>query len=87
MELQDKAKVVPSVWGAAFVQFLAALTVLPWSIGKKRSNSSISCFVKFFANCAKFPETQNQNFDNIFAISLNIKSKFGQIFCYFANRL
>ena len=31
MELEDKAKVVASVWGAEFVQFLAALAVLPWS--------------------------------------------------------
>ena len=29
---KDKAKVVASVWGAEFVQFLAALAVLPWSI-------------------------------------------------------
>ena len=40
MELKDKAKVVASVWGAKFVQFLAALAVLPWSILKKRLNSS-----------------------------------------------
>ena len=32
MELEDKEKVVASVWGAEFVQFLAALAVLPWSI-------------------------------------------------------
>ena len=32
IELEDKAKVVASVWGAEFVQFLAALAVLPWSI-------------------------------------------------------
>ena len=32
MELEDKAKVVASVWGEEFVQFLAALAVLPWSI-------------------------------------------------------
>ena len=29
MELEDKAKVVVSVWGTEFVQFLAALVVLP----------------------------------------------------------
>ena len=40
MELEDKAKVVASVWGAEFVQFLAALAVLPWSTWNKRSNSS-----------------------------------------------
>ena len=34
MELEDKAKVVTSVWGAEFVQFLAALAVLPRSIWK-----------------------------------------------------
>ena len=32
IELEDKAKVVASVWGTEFVQFLAALAVLPWSI-------------------------------------------------------
>ena len=40
MELEDQAKVVASVWGPEFVQFLAALAVLPWYIRKKRSNSS-----------------------------------------------
>ena len=39
-ELEDKAKVVAFVWGNEFVQFLAPLAVLPWSIWKKRSNSS-----------------------------------------------
>ena len=29
IELEDKAKVVVSVWGTEFVQFLAALVVLP----------------------------------------------------------
>ena len=38
----DKAKVVASVWRAEFVQFLAALAVLPQSIRKKRFNSSVS---------------------------------------------
>ena len=32
MELEDKAKVVTSVWGAEFVQFLVAIDVLLWSI-------------------------------------------------------
>ena len=32
MELEDKAKVFASVWGAEFVQFLAMLADLPWSI-------------------------------------------------------
>ena len=40
MELEDKAKVVASVWGAEFVQFPAALAVLPRSIWKKRLNSA-----------------------------------------------
>ena len=30
-ELEDKAKVVASVWGGKFVQFLAVPSVLPWS--------------------------------------------------------
>ena len=32
MESEAKAKVVRSVWGADFVQCLAALAVLPWTI-------------------------------------------------------
>ena len=36
------AKVVASVWVAYFVQFLAALAVLPQSVWKKRLNSSYS---------------------------------------------
>ena len=32
IELEEKAKVVASVWGAEFVQFLVALAVLPRSI-------------------------------------------------------
>ena len=40
METEAKAKVVPSVWGADIVQFLAALAVLPRSVWKKRFNSS-----------------------------------------------
>ena len=35
IELEDKAKVVASVWGTQFIQFLAALAILPWSIEKK----------------------------------------------------
>ena len=42
MELEDKAKVNASVWGATFVQFLAALAVLPPSIRKNRMNSTFS---------------------------------------------
>ena len=30
--LEDKVKVVASVWGGAFFQFLATLAVLPWYI-------------------------------------------------------
>ena len=37
IELEDKAKVVASVWGTQFIQFLAALAILPWSIEKKRN--------------------------------------------------
>ena len=33
IELEDKAKVVASDWGAEFVQFLAVLAVLPWLVG------------------------------------------------------
>ena len=40
IETEGKAKVVASVWGAEFVQFLAALAVLPRSIEKKRLNSA-----------------------------------------------
>ena len=32
MNKEAKAKVVTSVWGAEFVEFLAALAVLPWSM-------------------------------------------------------
>ena len=42
MEREAKAKVVASVWGAKFVQFLAALAVLPLSIWKKRLNSNFA---------------------------------------------
>ena len=40
--LEDKAKFVASVWGGKFVQFLAALTVLPRSIRKNWKNSTFS---------------------------------------------
>ena len=39
VETEAKAKVVASVWGAKFVQFLAALSVLPRSIWKNSMNS------------------------------------------------
>ena len=45
LEIEAKAKFVASVWGADFVQFLAALVVLPElprSIWKKRMNSTDS---------------------------------------------
>ena len=35
METEAKAKVIASVWDAAFIKFLAALAVLPRSIWKK----------------------------------------------------
>ena len=38
MELEAKAKVVSSVWGEIFVQYLAALAVSPRSIWKNRMN-------------------------------------------------
>ena len=41
-ELEDKAKVVASVWGATFFQFLAALAVFPQSIWKNMMNSPFS---------------------------------------------
>ena len=40
METEGKAKVVASVWGAEFVQFLAALAVLPRSIWKEWLNAA-----------------------------------------------
>ena len=40
MEREAKTKVVASVWGTKFVQFLATLAVLPRSIWKKRLNST-----------------------------------------------
>ena len=42
METEAKAKVVASVWGAEFINFLAKLAVLPRFIWKKRLNSSYS---------------------------------------------
>ena len=36
MELEDNAKVVASVWGAKFFQFLATLAVLAQSVRNKR---------------------------------------------------
>ena len=41
-EREAKAKVAASVVGAEFVQFLAALAVLPRSIWKNRMNSTVS---------------------------------------------
>ena len=42
IELEDKVKVVAAVWGAKFVEFLAALAVLPLAIWKNRMNSTFS---------------------------------------------
>ncbi len=42
MEREAKTKVVTSVCGADFVQFLAALSVLPRSIWKNMMNSTVS---------------------------------------------
>ena len=41
MEREEKAKVVAAVWRADFVQFLAALAILPRSVWKKRLNSFV----------------------------------------------
>ena len=42
METEAKAKVVTSVWVAEFIQFLAALAIMPRSIWKNRMNSNFS---------------------------------------------
>ena len=42
IKTEEKAKVVASVWGEEFIQFLAALAVLPRTILKNRMNSSFS---------------------------------------------
>ena len=55
MEREAKAKVVAYVWGADFVQFFAALAVLPRSILKNRMNST-----GFFL---KLPVGQTPSFD------------------------
>ena len=36
IKTEEKAKIVAAVWGAKFVQFLAALAVLPRSIWKNK---------------------------------------------------
>ena len=59
MKLEDQAKVVASVWGAEFVKFLAALAVLPWSIWKKRSNSS------YFSNSTEAKQLARQATEQI----------------------
>ena len=59
MELEDKAKVVPSVWGAEFVKFLAALAVLHWSIRKERSNSS------YFSKSTKAKQLAREGIEQI----------------------
>ena len=50
METEAKAKVVASVWGAKFVQFLAVLAVLLRSIWKKRLNST-NMICDCYINC------------------------------------
>ena len=42
IKTEEKAKVVASLWGAEFIQFLAALAILPRKILKNRMNSSFS---------------------------------------------
>ena len=51
MGTEAQAKVVASVWGAKFVQFLAVLAVLPRSIRKKRLN--FNCFFQIDCIIAK----------------------------------
>ena len=43
IKTEEKAKVVNSVWGEEFIQFLAVLAILPRTILKNRMNSSYSC--------------------------------------------
>ena len=50
MEREAKVKVVVSVWGADFVQFLAAQAILPISIWKNRMNST-AFFLQFDRGC------------------------------------
>ena len=38
IKTEEKAKVVASVWWEEFIQFLAALAILPWTIWKNRTN-------------------------------------------------
>ena len=42
MKTEAKAKVVASFFGAEFIQFIAALAVLPRSSWKNRMNSTFS---------------------------------------------
>ena len=42
IKTEEKVKVVASVWGEEFINFLAALAVLPRTILKNRLNSSFS---------------------------------------------
>ena len=42
IKTEEKAKVVAAVWGKEFIQFLAALAILPRTVLKKRMNSSFS---------------------------------------------
>ena len=59
METEAKAKVVANVWGAEFIQFLAALDVLPRSIWKNRMECTNSMYrstlLLFFQTC--FPSS------------------------------
>ena len=65
METDAKAKVVASVWGANFIQFLAALPVLPRSIWKKRLNSSTR-HIHYSSNCPCIKTVQNRDILNGF---------------------
>ena len=54
-----KAKVVASVWGPDYVQFLATLAVLPRSIWNNRMNSTVSSNPKEAKHLARQGTEQN----------------------------
>ena len=54
-----KAKVVASVWGPDYVQFLATLAVLPRSIWNNRMNSTVSSNTKEAKHLARQGTEQN----------------------------
>ena len=42
IKTEEKAKIVAAVWGAEFIQFLAALAICTWTFLKNRMNSFCS---------------------------------------------